>query len=121
MTSKELAQEIRLTEWGYRLRTRRESGLTVRAWCSDNGINEKTYYYWQNKLRQVASEHISERETPKTGMLPVPAGWATVATRPAGPGSGTVGIEIGKSRVVADSSTNLELLSEVCRMLMTLC
>lgn len=28
----------------------RSSGLTVRAWCVQEGVREKTYYYWQHKI-----------------------------------------------------------------------
>ena len=30
--------------------------MTVRAWCRENGLSEKTYYYWQRRLFQALSE-----------------------------------------------------------------
>ncbi|MDD6547662.1 MAG: hypothetical protein PUF40_01880 [Blautia massiliensis] len=27
------------------------SGLTKKAWCEQNGINIKSFYYWQRQLR----------------------------------------------------------------------
>ena len=30
----------------------KQSGLTVKAWCSENGISENSFYFRQHKLRQ---------------------------------------------------------------------
>ena len=38
--------------WVERIAECRGSGLSVREWCRDNEISEKTYYYWQKKLYQ---------------------------------------------------------------------
>lgn len=46
------------TEWAERIRQCRESGLTVSEWCSENGINLKTYYYHLRKLRKKICEQI---------------------------------------------------------------
>jgi transposase-like protein len=34
----------------------RESGLTVRSFCSNEGIAPSTFYYWQKKIRNEAGE-----------------------------------------------------------------
>jgi len=36
--------------------------MSVRAWCRENEISEKTYYYWQRRLYQ---QMISTAETVK--------------------------------------------------------
>ena len=42
--------------WVERIAECRGSGKSVRAWCRENGISEKTYYYWQRRLyQQMAS------------------------------------------------------------------
>ena len=38
--------------WAERIRECRSSGKSVRAWCREHEISEKTYYYWQRKLYQ---------------------------------------------------------------------
>ena len=38
----------------------RPQGTTVKQWVKDNGINEKTYYYW---LRRVRREVYSQLDT----------------------------------------------------------
>jgi transposase-like protein len=35
---------------------RKESGLTIRDFCSNEGIHESTYYYWMNKLNKRAAQ-----------------------------------------------------------------
>ena len=36
----------------------RPAGVSAKQWLADNGINEKTYYYWQRKFRREACEQI---------------------------------------------------------------
>ena len=34
----------------------KESGLTVRSFCSNEGIAPSTFYYWQKKIRKESGE-----------------------------------------------------------------
>jgi len=45
-----LSKQERLERWSGKIAACRSSGMTVRAWCQENGISEKTYYYWQRRL-----------------------------------------------------------------------
>lgn len=47
-----LSKQGRLEQWSWKIAACRGSGMTVRAWCQENGISEKTYYYWQRQLFQ---------------------------------------------------------------------
>ena len=38
--------------------------MTVRAWCRENGLSEKTYYYWQRRLFQTLSEQQQAIQQP---------------------------------------------------------
>ena len=49
-----ISQNQRLNEWSTRIAGCRDSGQSVRQWCEESGINEKTYYYWQRKVFQAA-------------------------------------------------------------------
>ena len=42
----------RVELWAERIAECRSSGMSVREWCRENEISEKTYYYWQRKLYQ---------------------------------------------------------------------
>jgi len=47
-------EEYRLQEWAQIYRRCKESGLSNREFCRQNGIAEKTFYYWLKKLREAA-------------------------------------------------------------------
>lgn len=37
----------------------RPADLTIKQWCRDNDIHEKSYYYWQRKLHKEAAEQMA--------------------------------------------------------------
>ena len=41
----------------------RPQGMSIRQWLMDNGINEKSYYYWQRKFRREAYDTITGSPT----------------------------------------------------------
>lgn len=77
MDTREMAQEVRLANWAGILQARRDSGLSVRGYCQEQGINEKTYYYWQRRLRETACERLAseelspQKESPVFAALPI--------------------------------------------------
>ena len=50
MTCAELKHRAKLQEWTARIQDCRSSGLSVRAWCRQEGINAATYYRWEREL-----------------------------------------------------------------------
>ncbi len=46
--------QIRIGSWAAMVKQRNESGMTVKEWCSANGIRESVYYYRLNQLRKMA-------------------------------------------------------------------
>lgn len=48
-----LNHQQKAVQWGERIASCRSSGLTVRQWCSENGISAGSYYKWQRRLYQV--------------------------------------------------------------------
>ena len=63
--------EIRLQSWARLIAECQSSQMTVRAWCEQQGIVPKTYYYWLRKVRERALENA-----------PVPAGSIAPAAEP---------------------------------------
>lgn len=59
--------DARLNLWIQRIKECRKSGMTVKAWCKANEINEKTYYYWLRKIKKEAFEALPSkcRQVPK--------------------------------------------------------
>lgn len=46
--------EIRISNWRSIIEQcqARPEGQSAKQWLADNGISEKTYYYWQRRVRQ---------------------------------------------------------------------
>jgi hypothetical protein len=59
MDTREIAKEYRLTHWAAIIRNRKESGLSVKAFCESAGIHTNSYFYWQKKLRESACEELA--------------------------------------------------------------
>ena len=58
----------RVQLWAERIAECRSSGKSVRAWCRENEISEKTYYYWQRRLYQQmvsTAERVDFAEIPR--------------------------------------------------------
>ena len=45
-----------LREWAEQIKAQQESGMTVTAFCAQNGINIKSYYYRLRKVREQCLE-----------------------------------------------------------------
>ena len=134
---REIAAEYRLSHWASVIQDRNASGMSIKTYCKSINVRPNVYFYWQRKLREAACQEMhpaaisnsGNTKTPNSLPTRVPAlpmqvpTWAVceVSASPSTPASSEVTIEIGKSRVTANTGADLEYLSNVCRMLMTLC
>jgi len=51
-----MAQElVLLTEWRERLKRQSESGLTIEAFCEQEGVSTSMFYAWKRKLQDLVS------------------------------------------------------------------
>ena len=53
------------------LRERKESGLSVRAWCAERGITEHAYYYRLRQLRQMACNALEQAQPLQLAEVPL--------------------------------------------------
>ena len=51
-----IKRNVQLQEWTKQIKEQQESGMTVKAYCAQNGINIKTYYYHLRKVREQCLE-----------------------------------------------------------------
>ena len=51
--------DVKWEEWKEQVNSQITSGLTVKEWCRQNKVNEKTYYY---HLRRVREKLCDEQE-----------------------------------------------------------
>jgi transposase-like protein len=106
MNTRKVVAEFRLAHWSQVLNERKQSGLSIRAFCDRAGINEKTYYYWQRKLREaVCAELLANSQTDSFYES----------------GADTLSIEINGCSVLAGMDTDSELFAKTCKVLMSLC
>jgi len=64
------------------LRQRKESGLSVKAWCQEQGLAEHVYYYRLRKLRQAACtalEQVQPLQLAEVPLAPIRCSWCSVS------------------------------------------
>lgn len=79
-----ITHEIQLSNWKAVIEqcSLRPEGQTVKQWLADNGINEKTYYYWQRRIGKEVSGQLNLPQT--TGSYnPVSVSFADIPVVPA--------------------------------------
>ena len=61
MTAKEATSAYRLRQWTELICECKASGKTVKAWCAEQSVCIKTYYYWQRRVREAACEQLTPK------------------------------------------------------------
>ena len=51
-----IKRNVQLQEWTEQIKEQQKSGLTVKDYCTQNGINLKTYHYRLRKVREQCRE-----------------------------------------------------------------
>ena len=69
MDTQEVKRKYRLNQWIEIVRQCRSSGQTVSAWCAENNINLKQYYYWLRRVRTAACELLPMSERAVIGKI----------------------------------------------------
>lgn len=124
VNTREIAAEYRLNHWAQIMRERSESGKSIKAYCESIGLRQNVYHYWQRKLREAAIIETTAKEQNTTLVPQQPPkhpGWAICESARTETAQSTIQIEIGKSRITADLSTDHELLTKVCQVLVSIC
>ena len=112
-------QTVRAQKWAEILRDRQSSGQSNAAYCAEHGINIKTFYYWQTKLRRQAAGMLNvlsscERLAPDEShpIAPVSFSGSTAPEITVRKGGFTVELPGNTSQAVLE--TLLTVLSKVC-------
>ena len=74
----------KLALWAERISECRSSGMPVKTWCRENGVNEQTYYKWQRRLFEIAQAQQKVQFAEVTPVQPVRSGNVAVTVRIAG-------------------------------------
>jgi len=117
INTNEIAEEYRLGYWAQILQARADSGLTIRAYCEQQGFPENRFFYWQRKLRAAVSAEVCS--APDSNPHP---GWTELVqdtktlSEPC-----QVTVEVGKYRIVVSHDTDTNLLVKICKALASAC
>ena len=120
--TREVAKECRLSHRAKLMQERVQSGLSIRGYCSQIGIAENTYFYWQRRVRAAACEVLTvQQETAVSDNVLVPSGWAVCKTVEPDADGKFITVEINGCRVYIEAGADMEMLAKICRMLKSLC
>ena len=65
--ARDLAQEQR---WRERIEECRQSGLSVKEWCLQNGLKNTSYHYWVKKFRIMEQQEAEDTIFAEVVLLP---------------------------------------------------
>ena len=77
-------EQNKLAQWAQTVAQCRDSGLSVRQWCQEHGVNISSYYKWQRKVYAAAKARQESRFVEVTPAQPVAVGGVAVTIRIAG-------------------------------------
>ena len=112
----ELKREVMLREWSARIAECRNSGKAVKAWCTEQGISAQTYYRWEKRFVEKASQQLSLQASTQSGMLmrvnpdALPSGDVNAI------GSG-ITIRHGESIITLPSGSSAESIADLVKAL----
>lgn len=69
MTVQETKKQYQITQWTQMIKEYHQSGLSVSAWCKEQGLRPQTYYYRLRKVREAACQTIVPKQD--TTFVPV--------------------------------------------------
>lgn len=67
----QIKTDLLMREWTNMVRECRSSGLTVKEWCANNGVNIKTYYYRLKRVRNYMCDNNTNLPV-RHDIVPVP-------------------------------------------------
>ena len=105
-----------LQGWSARITECRTSGKSVKAWCSEQGIPIKTYYYWEKKFVTEAIQQVSLPASRQAGLLMQVNPDALPSGDAADIGSG-VTIRHGESVITLPAGSSTEAVADLVKAL----
>lgn len=104
-----ITKRIRHQEWAEQVRDQMNSGLTIKNWCNENGINCEAFKYRLRVVRNESLEATSSFEEVKCPAQ-VPVTECAVSPR-----EGSISIEINGAVIRFDSGTPESLIQLAVR------
>lgn len=102
-------------EWIELYHKQRNSGLTIKQWCVENGINASTMADRISRMRKLGI--IKDHQTKVTK----PQSWVEITPEIPTESNGAIYITIGSFTIAVPELFQEAALIRVCRVLMSLC
>ena len=114
-----MGQRQRLFEWSQRVADCRQSGMSVKRWCEENGVTPKTYYSWQKKVFEFMVEQQKsqlEAEEHSSCFVELPVSQEQLSVQPATE-TLVASIQVGKASVNLYAGADPQLVQALCQVL----
>lgn len=110
-----ITSDVRRKQWLDIISACNASGLTKKDWCKQNGINIKSFYYWQRQLRRDAHDEQN------TSLPSVPeVTFAEIAVpSPAGPEADSA-IDFHPNAVIRTRTLTIEVSNNASKGILSL-
>ena len=112
----ELKREVMLREWSARIAECRNSGKAVKEWCAEQDISVQTYYRWEKRFVEKATQQLSLPAPTQAGMLMQVNPDALPSGDAADIGSG-VTIRHGESIIILHVGSSAEVIADLVKAL----
>ena len=115
-----VTQNILIEEWKLQAEECRSSGKTVKAWCEEKGIKQKTYYYRLNKVRDTLCSELTIKQNREMKMSDSPV-FAEVNIGRGGNNNTAITLRIGGTEVEIHNGAETAVIENTLRILRALC
>ena len=120
------ATVIRASQWEQIIQEANSSSISKREWCRQNHVDEKSFYYWQHKLRMKAISELKSAANVPVPAVPSGSGFvelpihsmASTSRMPDLPdGSPELMLQVGDCRIYVGSSIQESTLRTVMKVI----
>lgn len=117
---------IRTSQWEQIIQEANHSSISKREWCRQNNVNEKSFYYWQHKLRMKAISELKSAASVPAPAAPSVSSFVELPVHSITPGSQTpdlpdgspeLMLQVGDCRIYVGSSIRESTLRTVMKVI----
>jgi len=118
MDTRRVKHEYLLSKWTPIVQQCRTSGITVKAWCQENNIDQKQFFYWQRRIREELCTSVQTQEEEQTKVFaPLQINGCNKETSRSALFRPDLVINIGDYRLELGNETSPELLKSVLKVI----
>lgn len=118
MDTSKVKHQYLLSKWAPIIQECRASGMTVKAWCQENDVDEGQFFYWQRRVREELCTSVQTTDNERTTVFaPLPIQALKKETSQSDLIRPGLVISIGDYRLELDNQTSPELLEAVLKVI----